>query len=239
MDETPAPRMMDDPSLAPELRAAVRTYAGSGVGLDYDAGLLALRARLGGGGGGGGRAPTSRGLRTSAATVAVGAVVAVIWWASTTAPTDTSAPAASPPVTPAVVEPVIAAAPVATTVATAPPDVPVVEPRAPAVTDEESAPRAASARRPGESLLALEMRLVAEARRSVDASPRRALSALDSADHEVGPGTFDEERAALRVLALRSLGRGDDARRLGRTFLAAHPDGLFSSRVRAIVDEQE
>jgi hypothetical protein len=94
-------------------------------------------------------------------------------------------------------------------------------------------------RHSGEGTLALEIRLLTRARHSVDTSPRRALSALDTADHEVGTGMFSEERSALRILALASLGRDDDAQHLGRAFLIEHPRGLFSARVRAAIDGAE
>ncbi|MCS6799557.1 MAG: hypothetical protein NZ898_13720 [Myxococcota bacterium] len=61
--------------------------------------------------------------------------------------------------------------------------------------------------------------------------PADALAELDALDREVGPGLLDEERLALRVLALAESGRGEQARALARRYFASFPQGAHAERI--------
>ncbi len=239
----PPQRMVDDDASAPELRAGLRAYeTAEAAGVDYTAGLVALRASIRGGGAG-----PSGASGLGAWALGGGALILVIaagtWWA-TRPPSADDDPTTSPSAeVPTLAAPIPRDAP-RSHEEIAPPidEASAAVPPSTVVAAEPAADRSvdpAPARRASGDTLAIEMRLVAEARRALDAHPTQTLTLLDRADREIGHGTFDEEREALRILALARVERHDRAARLGHAFLAAHPSGLFSERVRQAIEPSE
>lgn len=82
-----------------------------------------------------------------------------------------------------------------------------------------------------------EIEALAHARKALGADPKRALALVEAADREFKNGMFGEERAAIRVMALASLGREDEAKRRGEKFLQRYPKSNFADRVRAAIDD--
>lgn len=111
----------------------------------------------------------------------------------------------------------------------APPSVPNPQP---------SARRRPPAPTSGDVLLRREIAQLAEARRLLSSSPARALALVRASQREFRAGMFGEERAALEVFALVSLGRTPEAQRRGRSFVRRYAHGPFSDRVRQVLDEE-
>ena len=80
------------------------------------------------------------------------------------------------------------------------------------------------------------MRAIAQARRLLSRDPNAALLLLDRVGRLHPAGYFVEEREALRILALMSLGQTDRARRRAEAFLRVYPHSPFADRVRALKD---
>jgi hypothetical protein len=80
-----------------------------------------------------------------------------------------------------------------------------------------------------------EIEALARARKALAADPKRALALVNEADREFHNGMFAEERAAIRVMALASLGKKDDAKRRAQKFLQRYPSSNFADRVRKAV----
>lgn len=88
---------------------------------------------------------------------------------------------------------------------------------------------------PDEQLRA-EIGQLARIRARLESAPGEALALAREGERRFGNGMFGEERAALAVFALDRLGRHAEAEREARRFVAAHPVGPFTSRVRAVLD---
>jgi len=78
---------------------------------------------------------------------------------------------------------------------------------------------------------------LAQVRRALQSSPSLALQLAQQGQQAYRHGTFGEEREAIIVFALQALGRVDEARNEGRSFLRAHPQSPFAARVRGIVTD--
>jgi hypothetical protein len=77
-----------------------------------------------------------------------------------------------------------------------------------------------------------EMQMLAVAQRVLTTDPARALRLAHQGDHEFPGSMFSAERKQVGLLALVQLGRLDEARRLGKPFLAAYPNAPWSERLR-------
>jgi hypothetical protein len=85
-----------------------------------------------------------------------------------------------------------------------------------------------------ESSLAIELSMLQRARRALGAdNGRLALGIVQELEERFPKGVLMEERRATRVLSLCLLGRTDEARRIGREFLAQHGSSVYAERVRA------
>lgn len=251
-------RWLEDPDAPEDLRAALDAVrAAPAPRLDEAAGLLALQQRIrssGGGSGGSSGSSTTTAATTSTTTgtmtagtlqgaaIAVGLATAIglgSWLASggDEPPPRTSS---SPP--PAATESAPPASPAEPTGEPTPadpepvhPELADAEPATPPPDESETSPRgeaAAGPRLSRDERLRREMQLLDEARRAVDRDPRAALSALATARREIGSGTFDDERDALRALALFGLHRDAEARPLAERILRRDPHGLYAARLR-------
>lgn len=84
----------------------------------------------------------------------------------------------------------------------------------------------------------LEIAQLAKARRLLASDPSAALALAEQGQRRFPEGLFSEERAAIALFALHRLGRVDQVRARAERFLARHPNGPFSARVRALAGEQ-
>jgi hypothetical protein len=66
-----------------------------------------------------------------------------------------------------------------------------------------------------------------------DGRAAQAIAALDAQSALYAGGALGEEREVARIEALCALGRADDAREAGTSFLSAHPRSILAARVRA------
>ncbi len=136
-----------------------------------------------------------------------------------------SAPPAPVPAAPAIAAPVLAAPVLASPVLAAPA---FVQPARAARALPAPAP-AAPIERPDP--LTAEVRLLATARRAVDAGDAaRALDVLDDHDRQFAYGALAPEAAALRVDALCAAGRTGDAEDAARRFVARFPASPLARR---------
>lgn len=114
-----------------------------------------------------------------------------------------------------------------------------VAPAAPAPVDPS--PRAEAARRrtsagAPHSTLTEEIALLDRAREAIArGSASSALAALDEHDRSFPGAALGPEATVLRVEALSLRGDRAAAARLGRAFLAAHPESPHASRLRSIL----
>lgn len=217
-------RLRDDETTPAALRQALREAATANPPYDAAAGLTRFEARIHAG-------PTAA-ARVLPRLALVGAAVAVVVGLAFLAarfatPSHGTLPAAPQPAS------ITTPPPRSTQTAPNPGDATDVPPAIPTTTTIDApartAPRAADP-------LALELRLVAEARRSARTVPTHALALLARADREVGDGVLGREREALRIEALVAVGRGAEASRRAHTFLTTHPDDPLEQRVRAAID---
>jgi hypothetical protein len=215
-------RLVDDPSVPPQLRADLRSAAGAAPpGFDADAGLERLRAALDG-------SATGLDAASASATAPAAIVPAGLWWAL----------AALVAVAGVGVSVWLATGPGAHD-ATKPAEevaAPAVVPRPPSAETADGRPAPASPEATPD-LLRREIAAVARARALLEARPAEALALLERTRREIGPGVLGEEREALTVLALHGLGREDEMRRRGRRFLERHPKSPLAPRVSAVLDE--
>jgi len=77
---------------------------------------------------------------------------------------------------------------------------------------------------------------LARVRRALESSPAEALRLAREGQRQFPQGVFAEERQALEVFALDRLGRRAEARAAATRFVARHPNGPLTSRVRGILD---
>jgi hypothetical protein len=85
--------------------------------------------------------------------------------------------------------------------------------------------------------LAAENTLIGRARASLATSPAASLAAVDEHARRFPRGELAPEREYLRVSALRSLGRHDEARTRARSYLATYPKSPHAAAVRSILAE--
>jgi hypothetical protein len=250
----------EDPSLRADMRAANEAPPPA---LDYAAGLEALRTATRGGGGGG--APPGRGgLALGAAGAAIVGVVVLLWATQgERAAVDPPLPAGervgergseveaegeveSEPEVESEVE--VESEPEVESEVEVESESHIARPHPPVVAPAPSL-------EPSAELVMREARATREIRTAVESDPARALTLGTAAQAEFGDGSFGEERAALRILALAALHRdafGEEraalrilalaalhrdaeAHRLGTAFLAAHGQGLYAERVRRAI----
>ncbi len=83
-----------------------------------------------------------------------------------------------------------------------------------------------------QDIVRAEIALLAETRRALAADPARALALAEQGQRQFPNGLFQEERQAIAIFALVRLNRQDQARTRASRFLARHPTGPFSERVR-------
>jgi hypothetical protein len=82
--------------------------------------------------------------------------------------------------------------------------------------------------------IAEEVALLRKAQSALQAGDSaKSLDAIDELEANHASGVLREERQAARVLALCAAGRADEARALGRAFIAKHPKSIQAPRVRA------
>ncbi len=113
-------------------------------------------------------------------------------------------------------------------------------PSAPAAdpgTGAASAPTVAPEEDTDERLRA-EIGQLAQIRSRLETAPSEALALAREGQRRFEGGMFGEERAALVVFALDRLGRRTEAEREARRFVATHPVGPFTSRVRAVLERE-
>lgn len=219
-------RLRDDEATPTALRQALREAASANPPYDAAAGLARFEANIDAG-------PTTAARllpRLALVGAAIAVVVSLSFLASRFAAPIQVAPPAVPPPAPTIapVPRMTGTVPSPTGAADTPP---AVVNTATIETPARSALRAADP-------LALELRLVVEARRSARSVPARSLALLARADREVGDGVLGREREALRIEALVAVGRVDEASRRAHTFLTTHPGDPLEQRVRAAIDAQ-
>jgi type IV secretory pathway VirB10-like protein len=196
-----------------------------------------------------GGTPPSKGLGWPWAIAGLVAIGAATWWwlhdpsvepELTEGPAPAPAPGPAPELEP---EPERVLDPVAPPpTASAEPSTPAAgasDPPTPAPTAEpiEPAPRRSRERRADEtqaSDVVEEHRLLAEARRVLEADPARALALADAHRRGFPHGLLAEEREYLRVTALAALGREADAQRAAAAFLRRWPGSAYRSEVARI-----
>jgi hypothetical protein len=97
---------------------------------------------------------------------------------------------------------------------------------------KDSAANAPVAVQNDDARLEREMQMLAVAQRVLTTDPARALRLAHQGDHEFPGSMFSAERKQVGLLALVQLGRLDEARRLGKPFLADYPNAPWSERLR-------
>ena len=100
----------------------------------------------------------------------------------------------------------------------------------PRATGDRSSPLSAPSSRGLEDQMALVQHARSALRRG---APAEALADLDRYDAQYRRGTFGQEVAALRILALCDVGRVDEARARGVSFLRAWPRSPLSVRIQS------
>jgi len=225
-------RLRDDETAPSALRNALREAATVDPPYDATAGFARFQSSIAAG-----PRPAGRLLVRVALAGAVLALVAgLALVASRFIPSTKVVPSVAPPTAPFAPSP----APTLPSLSPTPPspaasstEVPPPTPAAVGGTQGVEAPAPTQMRR-GDPL-ALELRIVVEARQNIRTRPARSLALLARADREVGDGVLGRERETLRVEALAALGRTDEAARRARAFLAAHPGDPLEARVQTAV----
>ena len=118
------------------------------------------------------------------------------------------------------------------------PEAPMATPQVPPLPPSISAPVRAKERPSavGDKTLKEEIRLLDRARAAtVAGQPRRGLAELERYGRRFPRGVFRPEAMVLRIEALDAAGESQNARTLGRYFLAHYPESPLSDRVAAIV----
>jgi hypothetical protein len=242
-EQRPPPRLLDDPSAAPSMRAALRgalrdrptdaQHLAIGAALAKTLADLPPPAPAGGGGGGAGGAPAAAG-GASAKALAIGGLAtaalvgaAVVGLRSSPPPPPPAAPSSNTTVT----------APAVPTSATA---APVVEPVFD-VSSLPSAPPAPSVVRPTASVAPIpttappEMTLLREAQENVGSSPATTLARCDEHARAYPKGSMAQEREVLAIDALLRLGRRAEAEQRAARFEATYPGSAYSRRITSLL----
>jgi hypothetical protein len=77
--------------------------------------------------------------------------------------------------------------------------------------------------------------IVTQARQQLrSGNPAGALALLAEAQRTIGAGVLGQEREAIAIEALWLSGQQGQAQSRARSFVAAHPGGLFSARLREL-----
>ncbi|HEY3496398.1 MAG TPA: tetratricopeptide repeat protein [Polyangiaceae bacterium] len=200
------------------------------TGLGIGGGLLAATTIASGV-----KATSAKGLLSTLGLGAtVGAVGAVAVWAGVTAltPDQLPAPASKISVSQPAAQAVAAPAPVPDPEPAAEPEAVVLEPKQSAKSVAPSRGTAAS------DSLALELTAIEEARRALRSGDYAlALRLLDDYTRRFSKRHLDSEATVLRIETLAKKGDRAAAARLGKSFLAGHPNGPYARRVRSLVGE--
>lgn len=86
--------------------------------------------------------------------------------------------------------------------------------------------------------LARELAVIASARRKLrEHDPAGAMSLLVDFDRRFPRPRVGDEATVLRVEVLLALGRSSEARRLGRDFIAGHPDSIYRARLAQLLGD--
>jgi hypothetical protein len=80
-----------------------------------------------------------------------------------------------------------------------------------------------------------EVRILRQARRAVSTDPARAWALVRQLESEYADGLMVEEREAVAIEVLAALGRDDEARQRGQTFLQRYPASPSADRVRQVI----
>jgi hypothetical protein len=106
------------------------------------------------------------------------------------------------------------------------------------VSEPKQASRPARAATPASDSLALELSAIEEARAALGRRAYgQALSLLDDYTRRFSKRHLDSEATVLRIETLAAKGDREAAARLGKSFLAGHPNGPYARRVRSLVGD--
>jgi predicted DNA-binding protein (UPF0251 family) len=83
----------------------------------------------------------------------------------------------------------------------------------------------------------VEAKEIARAERMLSSNPAGALAAVQGLRARFNPSFLPEERDYVAVMALRALGRTDEANAAASRFLRAYPGGAFANRVRSAMEK--
>lgn len=244
-------RLLEDPETAAALRADLHTVAAHQVNFDLAAGLARFEASLAAGSGvaAAGVKPSLTLLKFGmAGIVAGGAVLGVALFSGSDPSTQAPAKTVSAPlVAPVTQLPPPAAAPTIARVPAAPPsDAAVAVEPVPSVTQkparasarptQKAAPQpAAPSAETRDDLLQREVQQLRQIRQLVGSSPSQALALANEGHGTFKGGVLYQEREALALQALSSLGRRRELEARGERYLRAFPNGSFSTRVRQLL----
>lgn len=249
------PRLLDDPALAPELRADLKRVAGAQPSYDTATGLVALQAAIAstaastaagtaGGGAAGKAASAALTLKIAIATVTTAVVVAgatALWPKPASvpvhAPAKPAAPAkVAPPPQPPVEAPV---APVQEAEPTREPSTTLPEPSvapAPAVRAHDTH---APAARDDDAELRREIAQLGRIKVLLERDPNAAARLAIEGDREFRRGMLRQERGALAIFALWNAGRHAEATRRAQVFIERYPDSPSRARIERMLSGQE
>jgi hypothetical protein len=79
--------------------------------------------------------------------------------------------------------------------------------------------------------------LLADARRSLDATPARTLTLVAEHERDFPTSSLASDREFLRIGALVRLGRNPEANDAGRRFVARWPDSVYRAQIERLVGE--
>jgi hypothetical protein len=227
----PPVRLLEDPSLEPELREALRTESARAIEFDVALGL----ERLSGAMNAGAQSAVSAGawkLKLLLGAGATGALAAALVGLGISRPEAPPGPAASASA---------AAAPVAIA-SPSEPEVAVPVPAASVVPEPTPEIPSAAAPAPGpktlasdkQARLAEEVRHLAEVRRLAAGNPAAAAQMADEGHQRFRGGMLYQEREAVAISALARAGRQTESRSRAARFLERFPKSPFADQVRAV-----
>jgi hypothetical protein len=229
-EETPPPRLVDDPATSAELREGLAALGRQAIPTDVLARIAANVASAPTPPASASGAPVAGkiGLVAGAAALAVGAVVLFANPSQTPAPTAPAAASSRRAIetAPQVAQP----APPETTSVPATPVSPKASAFSATSVSASPKPSAAAAALPDEATL---FRQAGDALRAGEAS--RTLALVDELERRFPSGTFAQEREVLRIEALTRVGREDEARARARAFLSAHPESAHRPRLERLL----
>jgi hypothetical protein len=252
----PPPRLLDDPSVAPELRADLKRAASSLPAYNAAAGLANLQAAIGSSLGApasaathAAQAKTAAGvtaaksatlLGTAGAKVALVALgsAALVTLATLGIPARVTAPRPSP--ASRGVAPTLPAATEAHEPVTAPPAELSAPMPAPTVETQVHTPASHHVLRqtdPDEALR-LEVAQLGRIKSVLDTDPAQAYRLAEAGHKTFSRGMLRPEREALATLALWNLGRHDEATRRAEAFLTRYPTSPLRARLQQLVENR-